>query len=149
MLCIDKEVIDVERPYEDKAEDKNSKAIGLKAPPRGANESQVEEYDEEEYDEEDENESKSPEVKFDDDYHEKHGISKSAYKKIQGIVPKDIEAKKEILSFIAYPPNLEFACKLLSQNKQIALQEGPSYNKNRIFVSGTSIMSTKLTVSLA
>ena len=54
-------------------------------------------------------------MKFDDDYHDKHGLlSKSAYKKIQGVVPKDVEAKKEIMSFIAYPPNLEFACKLLS-----------------------------------
>lgn len=50
---------------------------------RGPNEScQADEYDEEEYDEEDENDSKGPDVKFDDDYNEKNGLSKSAYKKI-------------------------------------------------------------------
>lgn len=145
LLCIDKEIIDVEKPYENRVPgEKNGEKL-----PRHA-QSQGEEYDEEEYDEEDEKESNgSPEIKFEDDDPEKQGLSKSTNRKIQGIVPKDIDLKKEMLSFIAYPPNLEAACKLLSQNKTVSLNDGPVYNKNRIFVSGTSIMSTKLTVSLA
>lgn len=145
LLCIDKEIVDVEKPCENRAAgEKDSKKQ------TGAVQSQGEEYDEEEYDEEDEKESNgSADFKNEDDDPEKGGHSKSANRKVQGIAPKDLELKKELLSFIAYPPNLESACKLLSQNKTIALQEGPAYNKNRIFVSGTSIMSTKLTVSLA
>ena len=41
----------------------------------------------------DENESPDP---------EKSGLSKSAYRKINGVVPKDIDQKKEMMSFIAY-----------------------------------------------
>ena len=89
-------------------------------------------------------------MKLEDEDPDKRDLIQSPFKKkVQGIVPKDIEQKKEMMSFIAYPPNLEAACRLLSQNKSIQLQEGPTYNKNRIFVSGTSIWSTKLTVSLA
>jgi hypothetical protein len=68
-------------------------------------------------------------------------------KLFDGVVPKDIEQKKEIMSFIAYPSNLENACKIIACNKQVNFAEGP-HDKNRIFVSGTAIMSTKLTVSL-
>ena len=68
--------------------------------------------------------------------------------KIEGIIPKDIEQKKEMMSFIGYPSNLENACKFLSCNKFVSFSEGP-HDKNRIFISGTTIMSTKLTVSLA
>lgn len=52
-----------------------------------------------------------------------------------------------MMSFIAYPNNIENACKLLSCNKTINFYEGPN-DKNRIFVCGTHIMSTKLSVSL-
>ena len=69
-------------------------------------------------------------------------------KKIEGVIPKDIESKKEMMSFIAYPQHLEYACKLISNSKAICLTEG-THDKNRIYLSGTSIMSTKLTVSLA
>ena len=71
------------------------------------------------------------------------------YKKIEGIVPKDIESKKEMMSFIAYPQNLEWACRLISNQKNMILIEESVHNKNRIYLSGTSIMSTKLTVNLA
>jgi len=70
------------------------------------------------------------------------------YKKIEGIIPKDIESKKEMMSFIAYPQNLEWACRLISNQKNINLIEESPHNKNRIYLSGTHIMSTKLTVSL-
>ena len=76
---------------------------------------------------------------------DKLGIKPS---KIEGIVPKDIEQKKEMMSFIGYPQNIENACKYLSCNKSLTFSEGP-HDKNRIFISGNSIMSTKLTVSLA
>jgi hypothetical protein len=69
------------------------------------------------------------------------------YKLFKGVVPKDLEQKKEIMSFIAYPQHLENACKLISHSKVINLSEGPN-DKNRIFISGNAIMSTKLTVSL-
>lgn len=68
-------------------------------------------------------------------------------KLFDGVVPKDLEQKKEIMSFIAYPSNLENACKIISCNKMVNFTEGPN-DKNRIFVSGNTIMSTKLTVSL-
>jgi hypothetical protein len=42
---------------------------------------------------------------------------KKMYRNIKGVVPKDLESKKEIMSFIAYPFHLENACKLISCNK--------------------------------
>ena len=51
------------------------------------------------------------------------------------------------MSFIAYAQHLEATCKLITSSKSIALCE--SMDKNRIYLSGTTIMSTKLTVSLA
>lgn len=69
-------------------------------------------------------------------------------KKISGVIPKDIESKKEMMSFITYPQHLEYACKLISNSKAVCLTEG-THDKNRIYLSGTSIMSTKLNVSLA
>ena len=78
---------------------------------------------------------------------EKSGLSKSAYKKINGVVPKDMEQKKEMMSFIAYSQHLEATCRLLSNSKQVSFSDGP-HDKNRIYLSGTSIMSTKITVSL-
>jgi len=74
-------------------------------------------------------------------------MGKAGYKKINGVVPKDIENKKEMLSFIAYPPHIENTCKLMSQNKMCQFSQDGHHDKNRIFVSGTSIMSTKLQVS--
>ena len=118
--------------------------------------SNPEEYDDEEYDEEaeDDKESLNQSRSINNDKFEeedadvKISSSKSYSKKVQGISLKDIDAKKEILSFIAYPQNLEVACKMLSQNKLVTLQEGPIYNKNRIFISGSALMSNKLIVSL-
>jgi hypothetical protein len=52
-----------------------------------------------------------------------------------------------MMSFIAYPQNLENACKLISCSKLVSFNEGP-HDKNRIFVSGSAIMSTKLSVNL-
>jgi hypothetical protein len=52
-----------------------------------------------------------------------------------------------MMSFIAYPQNLENACKIIACNKIVSFAEGP-HDKNRIFVSGNTIMSTKLTISL-
>lgn len=55
------------------------------------------------------------------------------------------ELKREFLSFIAYPFHIESSCKLLSCSKLINITEG--YNdKNRIYLSGTAIMSSKLLV---
>lgn len=68
-------------------------------------------------------------------------------RKIEGIIPKDIEQKKEMMSFIAYSQHIENTCKLITSSKAISLCD--SMDKNRIYLSGTSIMSTKLTVSLA
>jgi len=79
---------------------------------------------------------------------EKCGLSKAGYKKINGVVPKDLESKKEMMSFIVYPHHLESTCKLLSCSKIINFSEGP-HDKNRIYLSGATIMSTKLVVSLA
>ena len=73
--------------------------------------------------------------------------SSTKYKKIEGIVPKDIELRKEIMSFIAYAQHIESTCKLITSSKSISLCD--SADKNRIYLSGTSIMSTKLTISLA
>ena len=53
------------------------------------------------------------------------------------------------MSFIAYAQHLEMTCKLITCSKQIILNENGALDKNRIYLSGTSIMSTKLTVSLA
>ena len=113
---------------------------------------QIEEYEEEEDeavegDEEDSGPS-SPEKEGEGEHSSRHGHTRSVYKKIQGIVPKDVETKKEMMSFIAYPQHLEASCKLLSCSKAINFTE-TNHDKNRIFVSGTSIMSTKLHVSLA
>jgi hypothetical protein len=52
-----------------------------------------------------------------------------------------------MMSFIAYAQHLEATCKLITSSKSISLCE--SMDKNRIYLSGTTIMSTKLTVSLA
>ena len=68
-------------------------------------------------------------------------------KLFEGVIPKDLEQKKEMMSFIAYPQNLENACKLIACNKAVSFAEGP-HDKHRIFVSGSTIMSTKLTVSI-
>ena len=97
LLCIDRKEIDVDKPYEDMGKvvklggREHQKSVHQAASSGLTNKhgssrakGTDDEYDEEEYDEEDENESKgSPGIKFvDDDYHDKHGLSKSAYKKI-------------------------------------------------------------------
>ena len=51
------------------------------------------------------------------------------------------------MSFIAYAINLDNTCKLLSNSRMFALSD--ESDKNRIYCTGTSCMSTKLTVSLA
>lgn len=51
------------------------------------------------------------------------------------------------MGFIAYAINLDNTCKMLSFNKTMKLCE--PQDKNRIFVTGTSIMSTKLPTSKA
>jgi hypothetical protein len=63
-------------------------------------------------------------------------------------VPKDIETRKELMSFIAYQLHLENTCKLITSSKAVNFNGDPN-EKNRIYMSGTSIMSMKLTVSLA
>lgn len=68
-------------------------------------------------------------------------------KLFKGVIPKDLETKKEIMSFIVYPQHLENACKLFSCNKIVSFGDS-SNDKNRIFMSGNTIMSTKLTVSM-
>ena len=65
----------------------------------------------------------------------------------KGVIPKDLDTKKEMMSFIVYPQNLENACKLISCNKVVSFGDGP-HEKNRIFMSGSTIMSTKLTISM-
>jgi len=66
----------------------------------------------------------------------------------EGIIPKDVESKKEMMSFIAYAQNLEQTCKLLTYNKQVNYGDG-SHDTNRSYVSGNAIMSIKLPVSKA
>ena len=73
-------------------------------------------------------------------------MSKSAYKQIQGVVPKDMESKKEMMSFIGYSQHLEDCCRFMTFSKLIHLNDGPN-DKNRIFISGTSVMSTKMTTT--
>lgn len=64
--------------------------------------SQADEYDEEEYDDEDDKDSNSSDTnKFEDEYLDKP--SKSTSKKVQGIPIKDLDSRKEVFSFIAYP----------------------------------------------
>ena len=46
------------------------------------------------------------------------------------------------MGFIAYAHHIESSCKLLSFNKHLQLNE--VHEKNRIFVTGTSCMSTKM-----
>ena len=158
LLCIDKQEIEVETPMQNKSRAYTNKKGGSPKQTGGTQgmDSNPEEYDEEEYDEEgdDDKESLDQSRSINNDKFEeedadiKVSSTKSYSKKVQGISSKDIDAKKEILSFIAYPQNLEVACKMLSQSKLIALQEGPIYNKNRIFISGSALMSNKLIVSL-
>ena len=62
---------------------------------------------------------------------------------MRGVIPKDSE-KKEMLSFIAYAINLENTCKLSTQSKQINLND--DNDKNRIYLSGNALMSSKLPV---
>lgn len=55
-----------------------------------------------------------------------------------------MDYKKELMSFIVYPQSLESACRLLTQSKLIVLNE--DNEKQRMYLSGNSIMSTKLPV---
>ena len=50
-----------------------------------------------------------------------------------------------MMGFIAYAHHIENSCKLLSFSKTVQFNE--AHDKNRIFVTGTSIMSTKLPTS--
>ena len=97
--------------------------------------------DEDEDTEEFTEECSSPEVTRGD-------LTPKRSKKIAGVIPKDIESKKEMMSFICYPQHLEYACRLISSSKAVNLTED-THDRNRIYLSGTSIMSTKLTVTLA
>lgn len=60
---------------------------------------------------------------------------------IQGIVPKQMDdhEKAQMMGFIAYAQNVENTVKLITFNKNLNLNE--PHDKNRIFVTGTSIMS--------
>lgn len=49
-----------------------------------------------------------------DEEEEEPVIESECFDKIQGVVPKDIESKKEMMSFIAYVHNLESSVKLLT-----------------------------------
>lgn len=51
------------------------------------------------------------------------------------------------MSFIAYPFNLENSIKLITCNKLVNFSEGLN-DKPRIYLSGTSIMSIQLNVSM-
>lgn len=53
----------------------------------------------------------------DENDNEKKSLSKPL--KIEGIVPKDIESRKEIMSFIAYAQGVETACRLYTWNKNV------------------------------
>jgi len=52
-----------------------------------------------------------------------------------------------MMGFIAYAQNVENTVKLITFNKNLNLNE--PHDKNRIFVTGTSIMSQKVPTSLA
>jgi hypothetical protein len=95
-------------------------------------------------DDEEESEEVSEEEEEEENDDEKKSLRPKA---IVGVIPKDIEKSKEIMSFIAYAQHLETACKLISCNKNTSFVDNPT-DKNRIYLSGTSIMSTKLTVSM-
>lgn len=68
--------------------------------------------------------------------------------KIHSIAPKDIEMKKELMSYVAYNTHLENCCKLITCSKSVNFSDNPN-DKNRVYMSGNAIMSMKLTVSLA
>ena len=87
-------------------------------------------------------EMSSPEPRDDKSFYSR------AFQRIEGVVPKDMESKKDMMSFIAYAQHLENSCKLISSSKLINLSDGPN-DKNRIYMSGAATMSTKLTASLA
>ena len=77
---------------------------------------------------------------------EVQGMSTAARRAmITGVVPKDVELKKEMMSFISYPYHLESCCRLLTQSKLVALTEDVN-EKQRLYMCGTAIMSTKLPV---
>jgi len=52
------------------------------------------------------------------------------------------------MSFVAYNNYLENCCKLITCSKAVNFNDNPN-EKNRLYLSGTSMMSMKLTVSLA
>lgn len=66
-----------------------------------------------------------------------------------GYVPKvlDDHDRVQMMGFIAYAQNLEQTVKLLTFCKNVNFNE--AHDKNRIFVTGTAMMSTKLSTSAA
>mgnify|MGYP001439953735 CR=1 FL=1 len=63
-----------------------------------------------------ESENSEEEVEGVDDY--THDFKQTSPKKrITGVVPKDLEQKKEMMSFIAYAQHIESACKLITCSK--------------------------------
>ena len=92
------------------------------------------------------------EFQVNEDDPEKANLTKSQYvssNNIQGIIPKQLDdhEKAQMMGFIAYAQNVENTVKLITFNKNLNLNE--PHDKNRIFVTGTSIMSQKVPTSLA
>lgn len=59
----------------------------------------------------------------------------------------DEHERKQMMGFIAYAQNLENTIKLMTFNKNTSLNE--SHDKNRIFVTGLTMFSAKLSTSKA
>ena len=67
---------------------------------------------------------------------------------MQGVNPKHLDdhERSQMMGFIAYAGNIDNTCKLISFSKAVQLND--QTDKNRIFVTGTSIMSTKLPTTM-
>ena len=89
--------------------------------------------------------SQSEEEDSDNDQEKCSLVKKYSTKK--GVVPKDMDAMKEYMSFVAYGHHLENTCKMASCNKQFYLNDGD--DKNRLYCTGQTMMSAKLSVNMA
>ena len=65
-----------------------------------------------------------------------------------GIIPTkvDEQQKSQMMGFISYAQNLNDTVKLLCMSKMLSLVHS-THEKNRIFVTGNAMMSTKLSSS--
>ena len=69
--------------------------------------------DEEEEEESEDDEEAHSQPDFDDQDNQPQRFN------MNGVVPKDLESKKEMMSFIAYAQHLEQCCKLITCSKQV------------------------------